>query len=96
MWKHATLATCHIVPATAKPGHAFQWKAAGQSQILTIRPKSFNTKNGRFLKKVFRAPKYAILRAFGKRLAYRKLKNIDKFRPVIYAYLPCNLCQITM
>ncbi|MDD7257619.1 MAG: hypothetical protein PUH24_04990 [Prevotellaceae bacterium] len=58
--------------------------------------KSFNMKNGRFLKKVPRASKYAILRAFGKRLAYSELKNIDKSCPVIYAYSPCNLCQITM
>ncbi len=69
---------------------------AGILQTLTNSPESFNTKNGRFLEKVLRAPKYAILRAFGKRLAYSELKNIDKSRPVIYAYLPCKLCQITM
>ncbi len=57
--------------------------------------KSFNTKNGRFLKKVFRAPKYAILRAFGKRLAYSELKNIDKSCPVIYAYLHRILAYFT-
>ncbi len=63
---------------------------------INKRPKSFNTENGRFPEKVFRAPKCAILRVFSKRLAYSGLKNIDKSRPVIYAYLPCNLCQTTM
>ncbi len=52
-------------------------------------------KTARFLKKVSCVPKYTILRAFAKRLAYSELKNIDKSCPVIYAYLPRNLCQIT-